>query len=304
MSGVTPRPGMKSPLVSVIIPVYNDAARLRLCLEALEKQSYPEYEIIVADNGSTDREVKRVCEEFERVSFIVEPKTGSYAARNRGLSLAKGEFIAFTDSDCIPERDWIEKGVKHFSRTPNCGLAAGRIRVFPQDRERPTAVELFEMYSAFPQHTYVEKNKYGATANVFTSKVVFEEVGLFNEELKSGGDQEWGQRVAANGFKLVYAHEACVHHPARRTFADLRKKACRTLGGLRDMNRRPTAALVLLKEFLKPPVKLSLQVLRDEQRGFSIQQKLRVCGVAAASRYINAAEVIRLWTSKSPSSRA
>ena len=292
-----------SPLVSVIVPVYNDAERLKLCLEALAAQDYPCYEVIVADNGSTDREVERVCEAFG-VTFVTETKVGSYAARNTGVSLAKGELLAFTDADCIPEPQWLARGVKRFVKTPNCGLVGGRIRVFAQDPERPTTVELYEVALAFPQRTYVENSRYGATANVFTSRAVFEEVGPFNERLRSGGDREWGQRVAAAGYTLVYAHEACVRHPARRTFAELYKKSHRTVGGLRDTDARWSTAAMLLKEYLKPPVKLSLQVLRDEQHGFSLQQKVRVCGVALASRLMNAAETVKLWAGRTPSSRA
>lgn len=303
MLHVSSNPNTQPPLVSVIIPVYNDAVRLEFCLTALETQTYANYEVIVVDNGSTNREIERVCKQFELVTFSTEAKPGSYAARNKGLSLANGEIIAFTDSDCIPEPIWLEKGVERFLDTPHCGLVAGHIRVFPQSHDQPTAVELYEMFFAFPQQTYVENN-FGATANVFTSKSVIAEVGLFNDSLKSGGDSEWGGRFAAKGFVLVYSHEACVWHPARRTFAELHKKARRTIGGLRDMDSRPSRAAVLLKEFLKPPVKLSLRVLRDKQHGFSLQQKLRVCSVATVLRYIGAAETVKHWIRKAPSSRA
>ncbi len=288
--------------VSVIIPVYNDAARLKLCLEALTAQHYSNFEVIVVDNGSTDQEVERVCRGFD-VTFVTEHKVGSYAARNRGVALAKGGVLAFTDADCIPEPQWLTQGVKRL-REPDCGLVAGRIRVFAQDPKRPTTVELYEVALAFPQQTHVENSHYGATANVFTTKAVFADVGLFNERLKSGGDKEWGQRVAAAGYSVVYAHEACIHHPARRTFAELHKKARRTVGGLRDTDAGWATAAMLLKEYLKPPVKLSLKVLRDDQHGLSLAQKVRVCAVASASRLMNAAETVKLWARRTPSSRA
>ena len=291
------------PFASVIVPVYNDAARLTLCLEALAVQDYPAFEVIVVDNGSADDGVARVCEAFG-VTCVVEPKVGSYAARNRGASLAEGEVLAFTDADCIPEVQWLREGVTRFLETPRCGLVAGRIRVFAQDPARPTTVELFEVALAFPQKTHVENSRYGATANVFTSRAVFADVGPFNERLKSGGDKQWGQRVAAAGYALVYAHGACIRHPARRTFAELRKKARRTVGGLRDTDAGWTMAAMLLKEYLKPPVKLSLEVLRDDRHGLSLSQKVRVCAVASAARLISAAETVRFWTRRAPSARA
>ena len=186
-------------LVSVIIPVYNDAVRLERCLQALAQQSYPNYEVIVVDNGSTDADVEQVCKPFSRVRFAREEKAGSYAARNKGLSLAKGEVIAFTDSDCIPAADWLGAGVARVKQTENCGLIAGHVDVFPQNRAHPSLVELYDMMLAFPQERYVANYRYGVTASVVTTRAIFDAVGLFNDTLKSGGDREWGQRVAAAG---------------------------------------------------------------------------------------------------------
>src|SRR5262245_5241730 len=132
--------------VSVIIPVYNDIARLAVCLDALAQQSYPadRLEIIVVDNGSTPPVAQALAQQYPRVTFAHEPTPGSYAARNRGIQLATGTVIAFTDSDCIPSPDWIESGAAALSGTPHCGLAAGRIDMFYVNPERPSAVELYE----------------------------------------------------------------------------------------------------------------------------------------------------------------
>ena len=117
--------------VSVIIPVFNDAKRLKICLAALEKQTYPQdyYEIIVVDNGS-DKSLENVVRQFPRVKLACCLDPGSYAARNHGIYIAKGEILAFTDSDCIPARDWLETGVKCLLTTANCGLLAGKIEIF------------------------------------------------------------------------------------------------------------------------------------------------------------------------------
>ena len=99
-------------LVSVIIPVYNDAERLKLCLDALARQTYPgdRYEVIVVDNGS-QQDPELVTSRYEQVTLAHEACRGSYAARNTGLALARGDVLAFTNSDCIPAADWIEHGV-------------------------------------------------------------------------------------------------------------------------------------------------------------------------------------------------
>ena len=97
-----------SPYISVIIPVYNDSQRLQLCLAALENQSYPKdsYEVIVIDNNSTDN-VKKIVNNCSQAIYAFKKTKGSYAARNKGISLARGEVLAFTDSDCIPTHHWL-----------------------------------------------------------------------------------------------------------------------------------------------------------------------------------------------------
>ena len=227
---------MPDTFVSVIIPVFNDSRRLRICLEALENQTYPKhlYEIIIIDNGSTEN-LEPLVHEFKNAIFIREEKPGSYIARNKGISVSRGAVIAFTDSDCIPAQDWIEKGVKNLTATPNCGLVGGRIDMFLKNPDKPTAVELYESIFAFWQKHYIEKRKFGATANVFTFRKVIEKAGLFNENLKSSGDLEWGHRVFSNGYKQIYADDVCVLHPARHSLHQLYRKIRRLTGGNPDL---------------------------------------------------------------------
>src|SRR5918998_5105397 len=104
--------GKRAPFVSVIVPVYNDQEDLVLCLEALENQTYPKdrYEVVVVDNGSKES-IEPVVSRFTCASAAREDRPGTYAARKNGLRLARGEIIAFTDADCIPTPQWLEKGV-------------------------------------------------------------------------------------------------------------------------------------------------------------------------------------------------
>jgi glycosyltransferase involved in cell wall biosynthesis len=182
------------PFVSVIIPVFNDGERLRRCLLALGQQTYPRdrFEVVVVDNGSSE-DVAAIVAGQAFVTLGHEARPGSYAARNTGLGLARGEVLAFTDSDCLPQPDWIAAGVARLAASPGCGLVAGKISVFFQDPQRPTATELYESLTAFQQHKYIERDHYGATANLFTRRDVFDVVGRFSDGLTSGGDREWGQ---------------------------------------------------------------------------------------------------------------
>lgn len=180
-----------NPLVSVIIPVYNDAKRLRVCLGCLQTQSYSPFEVIVVDNGSDNlAAVVAAVEDCPAARWVCEAMPGSYAARNRGIEVAEGEVLAFTDADCVPAADWIEAGVAALRSRANCGLAAGAIEVVMGNPQHP--VELFESVMALSQQKFVAQDHYGATANVFTWATVFEQVGRFNPALKSSGDVEWG----------------------------------------------------------------------------------------------------------------
>jgi glycosyltransferase involved in cell wall biosynthesis len=264
---------MSSPFVSVIIPVYNDSKRLQVCLNALENQTYPidKYEVIVVDNGS-ETEVSPLVSAYRQAKATYEYKPGSYAARNKGLSMAKGEIVAFTDSDCIPATDWIEKGVDNLLRTPNCGLVAGEIEVFFKDPLRPTAVELYDKIQGFEQRDFLENKHYGATANIFTFMKVVHNVGFFNGNLMSGGDKEWGQRVYIAGYNQVFAKDACVRHPARYTYGELFKKMSRIHLDIRHQGMKQ-----ILARFYRT-IRLPISEIRSswkDPRLVGIKQKLK-----------------------------
>lgn len=296
--------GSESPFVSVIIPVFNDGERLRLCLAALAEQTYERsrFEIIVVDNGSDNLDqVKTLVADHDHATLAVEPIPGSYAARNRGLELAKGEVIAFTDADCIPAADWLERGVARLRQDPNCGQVVGRINLFFADPQRPTAVELYESLTAFPQERLLRDQHGGATANVFTWRRVVDRVGFFDPRLKSNGDLEWGRRVFEAGFQQVYADDAQVGHPARRSMGELYRRTVRLAGGYYDvqlkqaksLGQRQRVFLQALLQNLVPPVFFVVNAFGDA-RLKSLDQKLKVSSVMVMVRYISAWETLRL----------
>ena len=247
------------PIVSVVIPVFNDTHSLMQCLEALENQTFSEsYEVIVVDNAS-DEDVESIVALFSHTTMAVEPQRGSYVARNKGVEAAKGSIIAFTDADCIPATDWIEKGVQSLSSVVNCGLVAGRIEFAFRDPDYPTLIELCDSVLFLQQDIYLKHARFGATANVFTFKHVFDKVGLFNQDLKSGGDYDWGQRVFNAGYQQIYAKDACIHHPARYSFEELYKKIIRTTRGTYHLRHYQTYSwnkfIGDIARNLRPPIK-------------------------------------------------
>lgn len=110
-----------APLVSVVIPTCNRRAVLERCLLALSRQSYPNFEVIVVDDGSidnTEEMLNAVAAAHPRLHLLRlknDANLGANASRNRGVRASRGEIVAFTDSDCIVEPDWLEKLVDAFS---------------------------------------------------------------------------------------------------------------------------------------------------------------------------------------------
>lgn len=287
-----------NPFVSVIIPVFNNAEGLKTCLKALENQTYLKslYEVIVIDNGS-DKDIKEVVSQFGQAFAAYENQPGSYFARNKGLSLAKGDVIAFTDSDCIPALDWIEKGVAHLLQAPNCGLVAGKIELFFKNPDQPTAVEYFDsIMMGFPQKQFVEESQYGATANLFTFKSVIDKVGVFDRTLKSSGDREWGQRVFSTGYQQIYADDVCVAHPARHSLKELHKKVIRLIGGHQDFKIKKGYAFRnfvddVTKDLL-PPFRFYFRLWLDKKiKGL---RKLQVVVILFSVKYLGAWEKVRI----------
>lgn len=100
----------KNIKISVIIPVFNGEETLAACLNAVARQSLADYEVIVVDNGSTDKTaeiIQSFVRDFPNFSYVLETKRGRGAARHAGVLAARGEVIAMTDSDCLVPEDWL-----------------------------------------------------------------------------------------------------------------------------------------------------------------------------------------------------
>jgi glycosyltransferase involved in cell wall biosynthesis len=299
------------PQISVVIPVFNDARRLRLCLTALAEQTYPRdrFEVLVVDNGS-EESPRELVESFPFYRFVEEPQPGSYAARNRGLGLARGELLAFTDSDCIPTPGWLAAGERALADQPESGFVGGRIEIFPRD-ERPTAVELYDMFFGLRQHNNVAEFQHAATANMFTRRSVIDRCGPFDDRVKSGGDFEWGQRVTAEGLPGIYCEAAVVRHPARRTWSDLVRQKRRHAGGRFDRHAesdpyRYTSWRFWRAVWLRLFPKIGrLREARRElmRRGYGWSDWLRVSAVILGLQYATAFEFVRMWFGKTSERR-
>ena len=215
---------------------------MKKVLASLVEQDFPkdQYEIIVADNHSTDESLDVAQEYTENypylVKYVIESKIqSSYAARNKGIQIAKGNVIAFTDSDCDPCEYWLAEGCKSLNQN-KVSMAAGRIE-FTFKHSEPNIWEFFDSAGKLNQQSYVENAGFGATANLFVRKSMFEKYGMFLPELESGGDYEFGRRLTGSGEKLIYSQDALVRHPARSTFIEKYKKSKRIAKGQKHLSQ-------------------------------------------------------------------
>lgn len=285
---------VQQPFVSIIIPVFNDTNRLKFCLEALSKQTYPKtrYEIIVIDNGSMANP-KDVVDRFDCTRLDYENRRGSYAARNKGVSLTKGEVIAFTDSDCIPQLDWIEKGVIRLQSSPGIGIVGGNVVFKFKNKKNPNSFELYDRISYFQQRSNIELHHFSITANLFTLREVFYNVGLFNDKLKSGGDIEWGKRVQNYGYSSIYAHDTIVFHPARNSLFQLTRKTMRVTEGLQELKKINNEVYLrdTIYDFL-PPIQRVSRILSDKRvKGF--RKKIEVIIIILILKYVKVWSKVR-----------
>ncbi len=175
------------------------------------------------------------------------------------------------------------------------------MEIFYKNTEKPTPVELYESITAFPQQQLLETKKGAATGNLFTFKNVIDRVGVFNANLKSNGDLEWGYRVYSAGYQQVYADDTCVAHPARSSFKELYKRTVRLVGGSYDwQNQKQLSFYEKNLSFIKvlfdniiPPLNFVFNAFKDN-RLENINAKIKVCWVMFCVRYISAWEIIRL----------
>ncbi|WP_340110199.1 glycosyltransferase family 2 protein [Pikeienuella sp. HZG-20] len=214
-----------APRLAVIIPHYNDLTRLGVCLEALAPQlrrRRAEVECVVVDNDSPC-DLAPVTAAYPEIRVLVEVKKGAAEARNRGVAETTAPNLLFIDSDCVAAPDWLETGL---ALAGSDEVIGGRVDTFDETPPPRSGAEAFETVFAFHQKTYVEKKGFSVTANLLTTRAVFEATGPMRAGLSE--DVDWSRRAAAAGYPLRYVDELAVSHPTRRDWPALARKFRRT----------------------------------------------------------------------------
>lgn len=223
------------PFISVIIPVLNGEGRLENCLTSLQKQTYPEdrFEIIIADGGSTDRTVE-IAQEYG-VQVVNNPKRIVAVGRNIGIKSAQGDFLAFTDDDCILPPDWLSKA-EFYLRDISIGGVGGPTPLPDSATNFSKAVFTLFRWAATIGYSVqsdvpIASDAYDLPgANVIYRASVINEAGLFyDEKLITAEDVDLNIRIVNKGYRLAYRYDLRVWHDKRdrplRFFHQIRRFA-------------------------------------------------------------------------------
>lgn len=198
-----------STRISIVVPAYNAAGRLGACLQALSDQTIPphEYEVIVVDDGSQDA-TGDVARAFD-VQVIRQDNAGPAAARNRGARNASGDILLFTDSDCVPQRDWIEKMIERLHDPEVAGVKGVYLTRQRGLAPRFAQAEYEDKYDNMKKVRYID---FIDTYSAGYRRDVFFDNGGFDTGLPAVEDIDLSLRLSRKGHKLVLAPDAVVYH--------------------------------------------------------------------------------------------
>ena len=201
--------------VSVVVPVYNGRETIANTVNALLLQTLTPHEIIVVDDGSTDGS-REILEGFgSQITVLSKPNGGPASARNVGIRAATGDFVAFTDSDCVPDRQWLASLLRGFSN-PSVAGVGGIVRGLSS--------EMVSQYADItgildPEWDGAESVASLVTANACFRRDALLQAGLFDERFrKPGGEEaELCKRIKSLGYELAAVDDAIVLHNHKRT---------------------------------------------------------------------------------------
>jgi glycosyltransferase involved in cell wall biosynthesis len=206
-------PRNKLPKVSVVVCSYNGARTLHDCMLSLQELHYPDYEIILVDDGSKD-ETQEIMKSFPRVRNILQKNRGLSVARNVGIAAATGEVIAFTDSDCMVDRDWLYFLVQTLLSSNFAAVGGPNISPPATDWIQATVGAA----PGSPSHVLLTDTiaEHVPGCNMAYHKWALEMIGGFDPEYrKAGDDVDVCWRLMQSGYQIGFSPAAVVWHYRR-----------------------------------------------------------------------------------------
>lgn len=213
------------PSVTVVVAARDSEGTIGRCLDSLLTLDYPRerLELIVVDNGSRDGTRATVRSYTGRVRLLLEPRRGSAAARNAGIAAAGGEVVAFTDADCVADRDWLRLLVRPLAE-PEVAIACGEVRALdPTDPNERFGESIHDTRLAVE----VYRPPYAVTANWASRRATLLRLGGFDEQMLRGQDTDLSYRAVAAGFRLAHVRGAVIRHRNERSLRGLFRQGFR-----------------------------------------------------------------------------
>lgn len=201
---------MALPLISCIVPVYNGERYLRETLDSIAAQTYQPIEIIVVDDGSTDRSAEIVAAHSAPIRYLRQANSGPTVARNLGISAACGEYCAFLDADDLWDKQKLERQMARFTAHPELDICIAHAQPFWINELQEEAARLRD----HPRSKAVAGYTTGA---LLAKKNVFLKYGEFNGSLWFGDSMEWFLRLADRGATMEILPEVLLYHRMHKT---------------------------------------------------------------------------------------
>jgi GT2 family glycosyltransferase len=217
-----------SPQFSVIIPTYHRNDLLAKCLDCVSPEvqllSTDRYEVIVTDDGRDTTAEEMIHDKYPWAKWVAGPSKGPAANRNNGASHAQGEWLVFTDDDCLPDPQWLTSYSEAIAQNINCSVFEGRTYV---DRPRRTLAE---------QSPVNESGGYLWSCNFAIRKESFKKLKGFEERFPYAAmeDVDFRLRLEQLSYKFIFISEASICHPYRLS------------GGWRELKRYEHSTLIYL----------------------------------------------------------
>ena len=204
---------MKSPLISCIVPVYNGERYVKEALDSILAQTYRLLEIIVVDDGSTDRTVELLANYGEQIRYLEQPHVGPAAARNLGVGTAQGEFIAFLDADDLWHPEKLARQMARFRDCPDINLCFACFQNF-------WTRELAEEEKRYQGHPMSQPLSAYSICSLLAPHTAFERFGNFDNDLRGNENMHWFLHAAERGAVIEVLPDVLMYrriHPHNRS---------------------------------------------------------------------------------------
>jgi glycosyltransferase involved in cell wall biosynthesis len=203
--------------VSVVVPCFNSEKTLGKCIDALLNQKFSgDFEIVMVDDGSTDTTAE-IIKKNKKIRYIFQKNSGPAKARNNGWKQAVGDIIVFTDSDCVPEENWLKLMVSSFKLSNNIGAVGGAYGKTVNSESL-----LANLIGEEIKFRYKNIGKYTdahGSYSLAVRKNILERIGGYNEFYPVATAEDWDlcYRIQAAGYKIYFNQKAKVghHHPTK-----------------------------------------------------------------------------------------